>query len=67
MMRRGLWQQKQRQPSACLLCRFSYRHGPYARTAPFPPSKYYNHKVIGDKLRNELSETGWVTTVAGLE
>ncbi|KAL2171439.1 hypothetical protein VTG60DRAFT_2846 [Thermothelomyces hinnuleus] len=48
MMRRGLWQQKQRQPSACLLCRFSYTHGPYARTAPLPPSNY-NDRVIDDK------------------
>ncbi|KAK4247166.1 hypothetical protein C7999DRAFT_14779 [Corynascus novoguineensis] len=40
MMRRGLWQQKQRQPSACLLCRFSYSHGPYTQAAPrSPPSR----------------------------
>ncbi|KAJ4292930.1 translation initiation factor IF-2 [Collariella sp. IMI 366227] len=38
MMRRGLWQQKQKQPTACLLCRFTYGFGPYTRPAPRPSS-----------------------------
>ncbi|KAH6615709.1 hypothetical protein B0J18DRAFT_438008 [Chaetomium sp. MPI-SDFR-AT-0129] len=38
MMRNGLWQQKQKRPTACLLCRFTYGYGPFtrpARRAPF--------------------------------
>ncbi|KAK4143103.1 uncharacterized protein C8A04DRAFT_37817 [Dichotomopilus funicola] len=38
MMRNGLWQQKQKRPTACLLCRFTYSYGPFtrpARRAPF--------------------------------
>ncbi|KAK4148806.1 hypothetical protein C8A00DRAFT_19426 [Chaetomidium leptoderma] len=38
MMRRGLWQQKQKRPSACLLCRYSYGFGPYTRPALRPSS-----------------------------
>ncbi|KAL2128116.1 hypothetical protein VTI74DRAFT_9639 [Chaetomium olivicolor] len=38
MMRRGLWQQKQKRPTACLLCRFTYGYGPYTRPAPRPSS-----------------------------
>ncbi|KAH6847388.1 hypothetical protein B0I37DRAFT_405367, partial [Chaetomium sp. MPI-CAGE-AT-0009] len=45
MMRRGLWQQKQNRPSACLLCRFSYGYGPYTRPA-LRPSSSSNDGVI---------------------
>ncbi|KAK4098098.1 initiation factor 2 [Parathielavia hyrcaniae] len=36
MMRRGIWQQKQKRPSACLLCRFSSGYRPYIRPAIRP-------------------------------